>query len=178
MISRLAVVAALVAVSASSVRAQSSDEGFVAQVREGSAGVAAAAGAARAKKADPRNAEAAKAPADISGAYRHKIRGNGRVLVDDKLEIAASGDGAVTFSVERQSYEGGRARCELSGIAKFEDGRYVFKDANAPIMSGKPCTLEIRTGAAGIELDDHGTCQDYCGVAMTLSGAKFPASDR
>jgi hypothetical protein len=177
MISRLALLAA-VAVAASPVRAQSSDESFIAQAREGAAGAAAAAAKGRAITAAPGNPEAAKAVGDIAGAYRHKIRGNGRVLVDDSLQIAAVAEGVVSFNVERQSYEGGHARCEISGLAKYENGRYVFKDTNAPIVGGKPCTLEIRSGAEGIVLEDQGTCQDYCGVAMTLSGAKFPAAGR
>jgi hypothetical protein len=115
----------------------------------------------------------ARAERSVEGSYGEAIANGDEVLVSGLLTIERRGEGAVFFSVERQSHEGGRASCTLSGVAKKEGDRYVFEDSEKPLLSDKPCRLELVPNGSRVALVDHGTCQDYCGAAMTLSGAVF-----
>ena len=145
---------AVLAVSATAARSASSDEAFTAALQEAAATAAKEAFAPRApQKPDPKTEDVAQIIARVSGAYSHEIKKDDEVLLADTLDIAPDAAGSIRFNVSRQSYEGGHASCGLSGVAKYRNGRFVFTDTNAPILSGQRCVLEIRLEADRIELE-------------------------
>lgn len=109
--------------------------------------------------------QALKAAESAVGEYREAVEQDGELILDGTLIVSRYEPGTVYFKVERQSYENGRHRCELAGVARYEKGRFVYSD-------GKRCRLELRLAAGAATLSDGGSCLDHCGVAMTLDGMK------
>lgn len=95
---------------------------------------------------------------------------------EDILEIVSYSANAIYFRVHLEFYNG--HTCDLSGIAAYEKGSFVFHGISD--VSDAICNLTIRTDSGKVTLDDvGGNCRTYsCGARGGYHGVSFPIKSR
>ena len=132
-----------------------------------------------ASKSSPDKTPAATAIKRIEGVYKHRFANSTvqdeHFQSEDILEIVPYGSDKIYFRILLEFYNG--HTCDLLGIAKYEDGAFVYR---GPAGDTDICVLAIRTGRKDVTLDDvGGNCKKAsCGARGGYQGAGFPLSSR
>src|ERR1700741_5291965 len=88
----------------------------------------------------------------MQGVYKHRFAnaaygGEGKpdepYQSEDIVEIVRYDDERIYFRAELQFYNG--HSCSISGIAKYDQGRFVYREKQAPLPGASPCTMSIST---------------------------------
>lgn len=145
------------------------------------------------------NAVAAEVPptkvmTDMAGVYKHRfmngIIGTGKAPMEadepyeseDIVEIVPYSDTHIYIRAELAFYNG--HSCSISGMAGYEQGRFVFHDPEKVYNGGAPCTLTISQSNDALTITDRlspdgeATCSGYCGARGSLSGVSMLKKSR
>ncbi|WP_353400713.1 hypothetical protein [Duganella hordei] len=124
----------------------------------------------------------------MQGVYKHRFAnavyvGEGKpdepYQSEDIVEIVRYDDERIYFRAELQFYNG--HTCSISGIAKYDQGHFVYRDPQAPLPGEAPCTMSISTNAGQLSLTDRingsASCHPgHCGARGSLSDYTIPTS--
>lgn len=127
----------------------------------------------------------AKAMKEMAGVYKHRFM-NGIITPgkapmeadtpyesEDIVEIVPYDDTHIYVRAELQFYNG--HTCSISGMAGYEQGRFVFHDPEKAADGGPPCTLAVTQTKDSLVLTDRlapegaATCRQFCGVRGSLT---------
>lgn len=131
---------------------------------------------------------------DIEGVYKERFM-NGVITpgkqpgeqdtfyqAEDILEIVRHDDKHIYFRVRLHYYNG--HMCALSGMARLEGSRFVFRSPEDAVDGGERCTLTITPSNGAITLNDRvsstsgATCKSECGFRGSLSNVSIPMKSR
>ncbi|GGY77937.1 hypothetical protein GCM10011613_23160 [Cellvibrio zantedeschiae] len=125
----------------------------------------------------------------IEGVYKRRFEnmlydGSGEKFTsEDVVEIVRYSSDAVYFRAALK-FANGHA-CSIWGIAKYDNGSYIYKSNEKPIVSEmQPCTLKISSDNEYLTLtdtlteDSSGTCRQHCGARGSLSNYKIAISQK
>ncbi|GAB2870274.1 hypothetical protein GCM10027277_44450 [Pseudoduganella ginsengisoli] len=131
---------------------------------------------------------------EMAGVYKHRFR-NGIITPgkapmeadtpyesEDIVEIVPYDATHIYVRAELQFYNG--HSCSISGMAGYEQGRFVYHDPEKAYDGGPPCTLAVASSKDGITLTDRltpdggATCRSYCGARGSLSDYTIAGSKR
>jgi hypothetical protein len=126
--------------------------------------------------------------AQMQGVYKHRfanaaIAGPGKpdesYQSEDIVEIVRYDDERIYFRAELEFYNG--HSCSISGIAKYEQGHFIYHDKQAPMPGEPPCTMSISTSGGQLNLtdrvNDSASCHPgHCGARGSLSDYKIATS--
>jgi hypothetical protein len=135
-----------------------------------------------------------KLMADMAGVYKHRFK-NGIIASgkapmeadtpyesEDIVEIVPYNDTHIYIRAELQFYNG--HSCSISGMAGYEQGRFVFHDPEKAYDGGASCTLTISQSKDDVTITDRlspdgeATCRGYCGARGSLSGVSILKKSR
>ena len=129
---------------------------------------------------------AAPAPAQqamerIAGVYKHRFT-SGLIVpgreetesyqAENIVEIVPHDREHVYVRVHLDFFNG--HTCGIYGMARFEDGRFVYRDPEPPIAGDAPCVLTVGEENGKLTLRDRPspdagrTCEAYCGARGSL----------
>lgn len=136
----------------------------------------------------------AGAIADMAGVYKHRflngIISPGKAPMEadisyeseDIVEIVSYDDRHIYVRAELQFYNG--HSCSISGMAAYENGKFVFHDPEPVAVGTASCTLTISQSKDAVTLTDRltpegaATCQAYCGARGSLSDVSILKKSR
>ena len=140
-----------------------------------------ASDAPSASSSKPAGARAAAAAIkSIEGVYKTRFANSTvheeHFVSEDILEIVPYTADKIYFRLHLEFFNA--HICDLFGIARYEDGSFVFH--GPPAVSEEPCILKIRARKGSVTLDDVGSnCRGYsCGARGGYQGAGFPMTSR
>jgi hypothetical protein len=116
----------------------------------------------------------------MEGVYKKRFAnstvGGEKYQSEDILEIVKFGKQEIYFRLHLEFFNG--HVCNLFGIARYVDGRFVFRQASQGNDGG--CTLSFAKSDGSIRVSDvDGACRDrYCGARGGFNDVKFPLSSR
>lgn len=142
------------------------------------AGIILAGTAIAATPASP----AVQAMERIAGVYKHRFMSG--VIVPGKdetesyqaeniVEIVPYDRDHVYVRVHLDFFNG--HSCGIYGMARFEDGMFVYRDPAPPIVGDFPCVLKVGEKDGMLTLTDRSppnagrTCEAYCGARGSLN---------
>lgn len=118
----------------------------------------------------------------ITGVYKHRFT-SGLIVPDSEeietyeaeniIEIVPYDREHVYVRVHLDFFNG--HSCGIYGMARFEDGMFVYRDPEPPIIGGPPCVLTIGENNGKLTLTDRPavdsgrTCEAYCGLRGSLN---------
>lgn len=117
----------------------------------------------------------------IAGVYKHRFTSG--IIVPGKdetesyqaeniVEIVPYDRDHVYMRVHLDFFNG--HTCGIHGMARFEDGMFVYRDQAPPIVGNSPCVLTIGEKNGKLTLTDRTssdagrTCEAYCGARGSL----------
>jgi len=118
----------------------------------------------------------------IAGVYKHRFMSAVIVPGTDKdesyqaeevIEIVPYDSEHVYVRVHLDFYNG--HSCGIYGMARFEDGAFVYRSAMPPVEGNPACTLKIEEKNGELTLTDRPfpdsgrTCEAYCGARGSLN---------
>jgi hypothetical protein len=117
----------------------------------------------------------------MAGVYKKRFQ-NG-VIVPGKADEAYESEDVVEivpFDADHlyvrahlEFYNG--HQCGISGMARFENGQFVYRDPEPPLAGDKPCVLRVGVNEGKLSLTDRdspegeSSCQMYCGARGSLT---------
>jgi hypothetical protein len=116
----------------------------------------------------------------IEGVYKNRFANSTvqdeHFQSEDILEIVSYSANAIYFRVHLEFYNG--HTCDLSGIAAYENGSFVFHGTSD--VSDAICKLTIKADSGNVTLDDvGGNCRTYsCGARGGYHDVSFPIKSR
>jgi hypothetical protein len=132
----------------------------------------------------------AAAMTNIEGVYKERFM-NGVITpgkqageqdtfyqAENILEIVRHDDEHIYFRVRLHYYNG--HMCGLSGMARHEGARFIYRSPEAALDGGEPCTLTITPSGDAVTLNDRisptsgATCKSECGFRGSLSDVSMP----
>ena len=118
----------------------------------------------------------------IAGVYKHRFT-SGLIVpgveetepyqAEDIIEIVPYDREHVYVRVHLDFFNG--HSCGIYGMARFENGMFVYRDPEPPIIGGPPCVLKVGEENGKLTLTDRPvsgggrTCEAYCGVRGSLN---------
>lgn len=118
----------------------------------------------------------------IAGVYKHRftsgviVPGTDRTdayQAEDIVEIVPYDRKHVYVRVHLDFFNG--HTCGIHGMARFEDGMFVYRSALPPLADDPPCTLKVGEKDGKLVLTDRPfpdsarTCEAYCGARGSLN---------
>ena len=118
----------------------------------------------------------------LAGVYKHRFT-SGLIIpgseetesyqAENIIEIVPYDREHVYVRVHLDFFNG--HSCGIYGMARFENGMFVYRDPEPPIIGGPPCVLKVGEVAGQLTLTDRPvadsgrTCEAYCGVRGSLN---------
>lgn len=118
----------------------------------------------------------------IAGVYKHRFM-SGVIIpgtdqdepyqAEDVIEIVPYDREHVYVRVHLDFYNG--HSCGIYGMARFEDGMFVYRSTMPPLADNLPCTLKVGEKNGKLTLTDRAypdsgrTCEAFCGARGSLN---------
>lgn len=118
----------------------------------------------------------------IAGVYKHRFT-SGMIVpgkeetepyqAEDIIEIVPYDREHVYVRVHLDFFNG--HSCGIYGVARFEDGMFVYRDPAPPAAGDSPCVLKVGEKDGKLTLTDRPapdsgrTCEAYCGARGSLN---------
>lgn len=117
----------------------------------------------------------------MAGVYKHRFM-NGAVVPgkadepyqsEDVIEIVPFDANHMYVRADLEFYNG--HQCQISGMARFENGKFVYRDPEQPLPGHAPCVLRVGIDKDKLALTDRdgpqgeSSCWTHCGARGSLS---------
>jgi hypothetical protein len=117
----------------------------------------------------------------MAGVYKHRFM-SGVVVpgkpdepyqAEDVIEIVPVDADHMYVRADLNFYNG--HQCQISGMARFESGRFVYRDPEPPLEKHAPCVLKVGIEKDKLTLSDRddatgeSSCWTHCGARGSLS---------
>ncbi len=120
-------------------------------------------------------------PEELAGRYQHSFQSGDvsgdRFRVTDEIVIVPVDDRRAWIGMEMNFFNG--HQCSLSGIAAWEGGELLYRNAEITGPEGQPCRLRIWRQGNTLRWDDgENSCRGYCGARGSLSDGSTALAGR
>jgi hypothetical protein len=117
----------------------------------------------------------------MAGVYKHRFM-SGIVVpgkadepyqAEDVIEILPFDANHIYVRADLDFYNG--HQCQISGMARFENGKFVYHDPEPPLQGHAPCVLQVGIDRNKLALSDRdgptgeSSCWTHCGVRGSLT---------
>jgi hypothetical protein len=139
--------------------------------------------------AEDKESIASKKIKEIEGVYKNQFEigiynpdqdEDDIVKVEDIVEIVRHTSDEIYFSADLQFNNG--YNCSIYGIAKYDNGIFVYKSGKISDPDETPCTIKISTNEKYLVITDQPneeagqTCNAYCGMNASLTNYEIELS--
>jgi hypothetical protein len=123
---------------------------------------------------------------DLQGVYKHRFQ-NGTVdgekyQSEDIVEIVPFDATSIYIRTHIEFFNG--HQCDISGIAKYENGIFVYRSSEKTFGTDLYCNLKVSQDEKNINLTDIdeanqvSTCSYYCGARGTFNNYSISKSSK
>jgi hypothetical protein len=116
----------------------------------------------------------------MAGVYKHRFMSGAIVpgkadepyQAEDVIEIAPFDANHIYVRADLEFYNG--HQCQISGMARFENGKFVYHDPEPPLPGHAPCVLQVGIDKDNLTLSDRdgsageSSCWTHCGARGSL----------